>query len=265
MRENKLRALQAGKPTLGTHLHSTWPGMVEAVGHTGVFDYVEFEGEYAPFDLYALENFCRAAELFDMGTMIKVDFEPKRFLAQRAIGAGFESVLFADCRTVRDAEACLRTIRPDTPEDGGDHGVGMRRSTYMLYGGTHEYVQSLRDIVVVLMIEKKQAVGHLEEILSLGGIDMIQWGPADYCMSIGRPGEWNASDVKAVEKEVIKTSLRMGVAPRVAPRVEIEDVTEARPYLEMGVRHFCLGTDLLIVHDWLKEQGGILREALGAG
>ena len=262
MRVNKLRALlEAGKPTLGTHLHSTWPGMVEAVGHTGLFDYVEFEGEYAPFDLYALENFCRAAELFDMGTMIKVDFEPKRFLAQRAIGAGFESVLFADCRTVEDARACIRVVRPDTPEDGGDHGVGMRRSTYMLYGGTHEYVQSLRDIVVVLMIEKKQAVEHLEEILSLGGIDMIQWGPADYCMSIGRPGEWDAADIKALEKDVIKMSLKMDIPSR----VEIENVTEAGPYLEMGVRHFCLGTDLLIVHKWLKEQGDILRKALSAG
>ena len=259
MRKNKLRSLlKAGKPTLGTHLHSTWPGMVEAVGHTGLFDYVEFEGEYAPFDLYALENFCRAAELFDMGTMIKVDFEPKRFLAQRAIGAGFESVLFADCRTVEDARACIRVVRPDTPEDGGDHGAAMRRSTYMLYGGTREYVQALRDVVVVLMIEKKEVVEHLEEILSLGGIDMITWGGADYCMSIGRPGEWDASDVKAVEKEVIKTSLRMGVAPRIA----IDHAEQAKEYLDMGIRHFCVGADLLILHDWLTQSGKELRELL---
>ncbi len=81
MRRNKLRELlKAGQPTIGTHLHSSWPSIVEVVGHTGMFDYVEFVSEYAPFDLYALDNFCRAVELFDMSAMIKVDQEPRRFL-----------------------------------------------------------------------------------------------------------------------------------------------------------------------------------------
>src|SRR5258708_2412546 len=124
MRRNKLRELlKAGKPTLGTHLHSTWPSVVEAVGHSGMFDYVEFVAEYAPFELYALDDFCRAAELHDLSSMIKVDQEPRTFLAQRGIGAGFQSVLFADCRTVDDARACIRAVRPDTPEDGGIFGV----------------------------------------------------------------------------------------------------------------------------------------------
>ena len=53
-----------------------------------MFDYIEFVAEYAPFDLYALENVCRAAELHGLSTMIKIDQEPRRFLAQRAVGAG---------------------------------------------------------------------------------------------------------------------------------------------------------------------------------
>ena len=259
MRGNRLRRLlEADKPSLGTHLHSTWPSMVEVVGHAGVFDYVEFEGEYAPFDLYALENFCRAAELFGLGSMIKVDFEPKRFLAQRAIGAGFESVLFADCRSAADVEACVRAVRPDTPEDGGDHGVGMRRSTYMTYGGTPEYVQALRDVVIAVMIEKKQAVDQLEALLSVPGVDMIQWGPADYCMSLGRPGAWDSKEVQAVEDEVLRTCLARGIPPR----VEVERVDEANRYIDMGIRHFCLGTDLLILYNGLREQGQALRQEL---
>jgi len=262
MRENKLRSLlNADQPSLGTHIHSTWPSIVEAVGHTGVFDYVEFVAEYAPFDLYALDNFCRAAELHDLSSMIKVDFEPKRFLAQRAIGAGFQSVLFADCRSVEDARECIRTARPDTPEDGGDFGVGMRRHTYMLYGGTSDYVQALRDIVVVLMIEKKGAVDHLEEILSLDGVDMIQWGPADYCMSIGRPGDWYAPDIRTLEKRVIETCLKMGIPPR----AEISRVDDAKYYLDLGVRHFTLGTDIMILHHWLKENGEALRKVMAGG
>jgi 2-keto-3-deoxy-L-rhamnonate aldolase RhmA len=259
VRPNKLRALlNAGQPTIGTRVHSTWPSVVETIGHTGMFDYVEFLAQYAPFDLYALDNFCRAVELFDVSAMIKIDHEPRRFLAQRAIGAGFQSVLFADCTTVEDARECVRAVRPDTPEDGGFYGAAMRRFAYMGYSGGPEYVQALQDIVVVLMIEKKAAVDHLEEILSVDGIDMLQWGPADYSMSIGRPGAWNDPEVRAVERRVIETALKMGVPPR----AEIGSVNQAKYYLDLGVRHFSLGTDLSILYGWLKQNGENLRKVI---
>ena len=77
MRANKLREkLNAGEPTLATHVHTTWPSVVEVLGHTGLYDYVEFVAEYGPFDLYALDDFCRAVELYDMGAMIKIDQAP---------------------------------------------------------------------------------------------------------------------------------------------------------------------------------------------
>jgi 4-hydroxy-2-oxoheptanedioate aldolase len=233
--------------------------VVEAIGHTGVIDYVEFVAEYAPFDLYALENFCRAAELHDMSAMIKIDQEPRRFLAQRGIGAGFQSVLFADCRSADEARDCVRAVRPETPEAGGLHGVGTRRSTYMLHGGTPAYVQALNDIVVALMMEKKSAVEQLDQILDLGGIDMIQWGPADYSMSIGRPGEWFHPDVRAVERRVIEASVKRGIPPR----AEINSPDQAKYYLDLGVRHFSIGTDILIIHDWIKRNGEELRKAIG--
>lgn len=259
MKRNRLRELlEAGEATVGTHIHSTWPSVIEIVGHTGMFDYVEFVAEYAPYDLYDLDNMCRAAELHGLSTMIKFDQEPQRFVAQRAIGAGFESVLFVDSRSVEDARECVRAVRPDTPEDGGLHGVGTRRFTYVGYGGTPDYVQALNDVVIALMIEKKGAVDHLEEILSVGGIDMIQWGPSDYSMSIGRPGARNDPDVKATERRVIETALRMGVAPR----AEISSPEQAKYYLDLGVRHFCIATDIMILFQWLKENGEELRKAI---
>ena len=49
MRRNRLREkLAAGEPTLGTHLLSCWPTLVELIGASGQFDYVEFTAEYAP-------------------------------------------------------------------------------------------------------------------------------------------------------------------------------------------------------------------------
>ena len=187
MRANKFRELlKADKPTIGTHIHTTWPSIVEAIGHTGTYDYVEFVAEYGPFDLYAFDDMCRAAELYDMSMMVKVDQEPRGFIAQRAIGSGFQSVLFSDCRSADEVRECVAIARPETPEDGGTYGVATRRFTYMGYGGSMDYVRALRDVVVAIMIEKDGAVQNLEEVLSVPGVDMIQWGGSDYSMSVGR-------------------------------------------------------------------------------
>jgi 4-hydroxy-2-oxoheptanedioate aldolase len=101
MRPNRLRQLlRAGAPTLGTHLAISWPSIVALVGHSGMFDYVEFVAEYAPYDLYALENLGRAIDLFPQMTgMTKIEQQPRTYLAVRAIGSGIPNALFADVRT----------------------------------------------------------------------------------------------------------------------------------------------------------------------
>ncbi len=257
MRPNTIRkALREGRPTFGTHLFNQWPTIVEIVGHTGMFDYVEFSGEYAPYDLFSLDNFCRAAELHGLSSMMKLDQEPKRFLAERAIGAGFQSVLFADIRTVEDVEEAVRAVRSDSPQGGGVFGAVDRRAMLMATAGTPHYVEALDDIVVAIMIEKASTVENIDEILAVPGVDMVQWGPADYSMSIGRPGEWNHPDIKKVERYVFETCLAAGIPPR----LELNRPEDAKPFLEMGVRHFCMNADIYILHDWLKANGKALRD-----
>src|SRR2546428_6622547 len=164
MRPNKLRELlKANKPTLSTHIHTTWPSVVEAIGHTGLYDYVEFVGEYGPFDLHDLDNLARAADIYNMSMQLKVDQEPRGFLASRAIGSGFHSILFADCRSAADVAECVRIVRPETPEDGGTYGVATRRFTYMGYGGTQADVQALREIVGTIIIAKRGTVDSWQD------------------------------------------------------------------------------------------------------
>src|SRR5258708_5345245 len=158
MRPNRLRELlQAGKPSLGTHLHISWPSVTELVGHAAAYDYVEFVGEYAPYDLYSLENIGRAISVFPhMSGMMKIEQQPRTYLAIRAIGSGIQNLLFADVRTVADVEECVRSVRAETPEHGGIHGVGSRRDvSFVVEGGSPAFVQALADAVVMLMIEKK--------------------------------------------------------------------------------------------------------------
>jgi 2-keto-3-deoxy-L-rhamnonate aldolase RhmA len=263
MRKNRLRELlNAGAATLGTHIHSSWPSIIELVGHSGMFDYVEFVGEYAPYDLYALENLGRAVDLFPhMSAMMKIEQEPRTYLTIRAIGSGIQNVLFADPRTVEDVEECVRAVRAETPQARGRHGVGMRRDvSFVLEGGTPAFVQALDDAVVALMIEKACAVENLEALLSVKGVDMVQFGPADYSMSIGLAGQFDHPKVCEAERYVIETALKMGLAPR----AEIAHPGQARKYLEMGVKHFCIGTDMCILFDWFKANGAEMKKLIGS-
>jgi len=261
MRPNRFRQLlRDGHPTFGTHLFSQWPTIVEVVGHTGNFDYIEFSGEYAPYDLFSLENFIRATELYNMSSMIKLDQEPRTWLAQRAIGAGFQSVLFADIRTAEEVRLAVRSVRADAPGHDGIHGVADRRSAMMLHAGTQSFIDALDDIVVGIMIEKASAVEQLDEILAVPGVDMIQWGPSDYSMSIGRPGGHALPEVRRVERDVLERCMKAGVPPR----VELNNPNDAAPFIEMGIKDFCMGTDFYILYDWMRDNGKALRSTVEA-
>ena len=128
----------------------------------------------------------------------------------------------------------------------------------MGYGGSPEYVQSLNDVVVAMMIEKKGAVEELEEILSIPEVDMVQWGGSDYSVSVGLAGQRTHPDIIAAHDKVFKTAIDMGVPPR----VEIQTVDQAKRYLDMGVRHFSIGTDITILYGWWRQNGDDLWKAI---
>ena len=266
MSRNPLRdCLNAGKPTVGTHILSAWPTLVELIGHSKQYDYVEFTAEYAPFTMHDLDNLGRAFELMNMSGMIKIEQTQYTHQAMRAIGAGFQSVLFADIRSVEDAKAAVDAVRAETTMATGARGrgrlgVGMRRDVGTVRtGGTPAYVDALNEVVIAIMVEKKSCVDNLEAVLSVPGIDMVQFGASDFSMSIGKTGQYNDAEVLAAEKKTIEMALKMGLHPR----VELRDPGQAGKYLEMGVKHFCIGWDVRILADWWDTKGAAMRGMLG--
>lgn len=260
MRRNLLRQkLARGEPTLGTHILSTWPTLVELIGQSGQYDYVEFTAEYGPFTMHDLDNLGRALEVAGIGGMMKVEQTQYTHQAMRAIGSGFQSILFADVRTVADAEAAVKAVRAESPRTRGLAGVGMRRDVGTIReGGSPAFVKALDDVVVALMIEKRQCVEDLDNVLSVPGIDMVQFGPADFSMSMGLTGQWTHPDVVKAERKTIETALAKGIAPR----VELRDPAAAQRYLDMGVKHFCIGWDVTILNAWWSEKGAEMRGLL---
>lgn len=124
--------------------------------------------------------------------------------------------------------------------------------------GVGGYVKALEETVVAVMVEKREVFAQLDAIIDNEGLDMVQFGPGDFSMSIGKPGVWDTPEQREARDRMIKTALKYGVRPRVALGVP----DDARPLLDMGVRDFILGTDLGTMYTYFKEEGGKLQEVL---
>jgi len=258
MKTNRLRQLiNEGKPSIGTRVESVWPVIAEIVGSTGKFDYIEFVAEYAPHSQLDLENIARAAELHNMGTMIKLDFQNRAFVAQKALAAGFQAIMFTDHKTPEEVRESLWVISPDTPEDGGRFGYPNRRWIgFQPYNPQMTYAAMVRDTVKVFMIEKKEAMDNIEAICAIPGVDMVQFGPSDYSMSLGWNSAGHFDEFKAAEREMIKVALANGVRPR----CEIGSPADAKYYIDLGVKDFCLGDELGSHLRFWGREGAALRE-----
>lgn len=258
MRNALREKLAAGNPTIGTHFLGSDPDLPELIGDTGLYDYGEYCAEYSAFDMQTLYHLARAGQCGNLPLMIKLDQAGQDFWAQAALGAGFKAVLFTDVRDAEDIEQCHAAIRADTPESGGLMGVKLRRPALSGYrsGG---YLEDLQGIVFAIMIEKSVTVDRIDEVLaaaSAKGADMTQWGPADFGFSRGEPELMHTDDIRPFEELVIRKSIEHGVPPR----IEIGEVEQAKRYVDLGVRHFCIGWDRSIYQQGLKRLGEGMRK-----
>lgn len=258
--KNRLReCLENKTEIMATRINSAWPMVAEVVGATKKYDYIEFLGEYAPYNQYDLENIARACELHDMSCIIKTDWANREYVAQKALASGFQGILFTDHTTADEVRETLKMVNPATPSHGGRLGFVNRR-WYKNEGFANQlsYAEDVSKCVMGFMIEKAAAVENIEDICQVEGVDFVQFGPADFSMNSGFNSKDEKEKVKAAEEKVIKTALKYGVSPR----VELNSAKEAQRYLDLGVTHFALGSELRIEKVYWSEEGKELREMM---
>jgi len=263
LRKNKFReSLRKGEPTIGFHIAVTWPGMIEVIGLTKTMDYVEFVSQYAPYDLYALENMQRAADLHGMSTMIKIDAEPKTYLAQKSIGAGFQSVLFADLHSVEEVEEAIAAVRA---EPNGVNGCFDNRAQgFGMTASAKDYVGYYDDIVIALMIEKKPLLDKLEDVMNLDGVDMVVFGGCDLSMSMGIHGQYDNPRLQEAQLKVFKTAVKYDKHPRAELGGSVQQVQKGiEKFQKLGVTDVAVGTDYAVIFEYLAEAGAMAKKVLG--
>lgn len=116
-------------------------------------------------------------------------------LIKRVLDTGCDGIMVPMVKTREEAEkAVLASKYP--PE--GRRSVGLTRAHG--YGqSSNEYLRSAnKDLVIMLQIEHIEAVGNIDSILAVKGIDSIFIGPYDLSASMGLLGQ-------VTHPEVIKT------------------------------------------------------------
>jgi 2-keto-3-deoxy-L-rhamnonate aldolase RhmA len=255
MKKNRLKELlKEGKPTLGTRVIIPWPRVVEAIGEVGLFDYIEYGAHSSNWTYEILENMSRAFDLYpNMSSLIKCIPEERTYLAPRAVDTGFQNIKFSSVRSAEEVRECIRLVKPET--EGGEHGFDPRRIG-MGRDSRNEWAKAMKEVGIWVVIERKSAMDEIDEILSIPDIDMVSMGNNDYGISIGKPSK--SPEVKKAERELIEKAHKAGVGFR----AHIYGWEEAKPYLDMGVKHFFMSQDLRMIIESCQRMGEDMRKVL---
>ncbi len=233
---NRLKqALRAEQPVFGLFCSTPVPIVVEMIGCAG-FDFVIIDTEHALVNPETLENMVRAADVVGLTALVRVP-DASSGAILRALDAGAGGVVVPRVRSLDDAQRAVTASRyyPD-----GERGLNAGRTAEFGKIDLNGYVQMAnREILVVLMIEDRQGVEALPEILSVPGIDLILEGAADLSQSLGIPWQTRHPLVREALQRIQTTARQHDVPFCAIPRV-LEDVGH---WLQQGVRAFVLGDE----------------------
>lgn len=171
------RRLAAGQVAVGISFTSGNVHAVEMTAHTGL-DYVYFDLQHGMTSLDTLLSQLRAVQGRPITALVRVLRNDPGLIGQ-ALDAGAEGVIVPMVNSVEDARAAAAACRyqPD-----GVRSWGPTRATFGL--GTDPATVN-GAVLCLAMVETREGVAHVEEIMRTPGIDGAYVGPADLAVSMG--------------------------------------------------------------------------------
>jgi 4-hydroxy-2-oxoheptanedioate aldolase len=198
MRPNNLRQIFAGGGTaLNGWLAIANTYSAELMAHQG-FDSVTIDLQHGPVDFGAAVGMLTAISTTPAVPMVRVPHnEP--ILTLKLLDAGAYGVICPMINSRAEAEALVTWCR--YPPRGG-RSMGPNRA--VLYGGADYWAHANQEVLLFAMIETRQALENLDDIISVDGLDGVYVGPSDLGMSMGKtPPTLDPQDpemLKAIKK-----------------------------------------------------------------
>lgn len=223
-----------GKTALGAWLSLREPLVAEAAANTG-FDYVCIDMQHGLAEYSDAVALLQAMARSATTPIVRVPWNEPGIIG-RVLDAGAMGVIIPMVNTPEEAAQAVAACRyaPVGRRSFGPLAAGTR------YGPT--YFASANDRVACIpMIETKQAVDQIDDILAVDGIDAIYIGPADLSITYGlRPAVDNPGDpFDTALSTVLESCARHGVVPGIHANADL-----AGKRFAAGFRMVTVGFDI---------------------
>jgi len=194
-----------GDTTLGGWLSTPSVVMAEATARAG-FDYVCIDTQHGAIEYSDTVGLIQAVLLGGASPIVRVPWNEPGIIG-KMLDAGAHGVIVPMVNTVEEAEAVVRACRyaPAGARSYGPSVAGLRAGDYPAWATDH--------VAVIPMIETRQAVESIDQILAVTGIDAIYVGPADLSLTLGLPPGNNDDDPAFTDAftSIIDACARAGV------------------------------------------------------
>jgi 4-hydroxy-2-oxoheptanedioate aldolase len=240
--------LRTGKPTFGMTMYTGSCAVVEIAGNWGLdFAFIDAEHTAVNIDLQ-MEKLILSAKVAGIAPLIRVRGTIEWDI-RKSLELGAAGVIIPQVGTADQARAIVRAAKfPPMGRRGGDASVraagfggpGFKWSSYT--------ERSNEEALVIPMAESFEFFDNIDEILAVEGIDVINFGPADYSLSRGIPIDYSMSNPEVTAKldEVIAKCHARGIkvmAPCIPPTAE-----NAANLAQKGVDMIIMGNDVMFLN-----------------
>jgi 2-keto-3-deoxy-L-rhamnonate aldolase RhmA len=247
------KALKEGKVVIGTTITTASADVAASAAASG-FDFLWIEMEHSPITLESVRNMILATRGLKAVPIVRVPVnEP--WLAKRAMDIGAVGVIFPFTANPELAKQAVASCKYP-PEGIRGFAPGLAASRWGMTAS--EYVRWANDnIVVITIIEQKEAVERIEEIAAVPGIDVLFIGANDLSFSLGVGGQLNHPVVQAAVARIVEAARRhnlpLGYPSGSGP--------EIKKLVAQGFRLFQASSDLGLMQSGARQMLSGIREA----
>ena len=260
---NKVKeAIQTRGVAFGTFIQTASPESAEIAAATG-FDYILLDMEHGSFGIEMLVNLIRAVQLAGSTPIVRLPDDSESGIL-KALDAGAIGVLIPG---ISNAGQVRRVIQAAHYAPRGTRGAcpGTRATGH----GLHEWKAHVewcnQNIMVWVTIETLEGFQHLDEILSVPGLDGVGFGLFDFAQAMGLEGQTHHPEVQRRIEEAMAIARKNRVEIRFhifeSDPKKIEEA--ARQRIKSGIRLISCMSDRRILTKTQKEVFASLSAAAG--
>ena len=237
--KNKFKhAMAAGKLQIGLWCSLCNNVAAEIVSDSG-FDWLLLDTEHSPNEVPDILRQLQASQAGAANAIVRPAWNDP-VLIKRYLDIGAQTVLLPYVQNVEEARRAVEATR--YPPHGIRGVTGSGRASR--YGRVKDYLKKANDEVCVLVqVETREALGELDKIAAVPGVDGVFIGPSDLSASFGQIGNPAHADV---QKAIEDAGKRIRAAGKGAGILTANE-DEARRYIGWGYNFVAVGTDVVML------------------